>query len=223
MDLSIAICPSTPLLVPELGGEAAQETAELRAAAVTAVRGLPKRWIAVGVGAGSYRDEVSGTFAGYGVDVRVSLSDRSAGPVELPLPALIAGWLRARVGADAAEVRLIASGDADGVRLGRALRSEIEAQPAPPGVLVIADGANTLTDKAPGGHRADAEEAQTALADALAHGDAASLHHLPAVITGGAAYQVLAGLAGTDAVEARCLYRGAPYGVGYFAGTWRVS
>ena len=48
MALSIAICPSTPLLVPELGGEAAQETAELREAAIIAVRSLPTQWIAIG-------------------------------------------------------------------------------------------------------------------------------------------------------------------------------
>ena len=76
MDLSIAISPSTPLLVPELGGEVAKETADLREAAITAARSLPTRWIAIGVGAGRYRGEVLGTFAGYGVDVLIAI-DRS--------------------------------------------------------------------------------------------------------------------------------------------------
>ncbi|MGL5441275.1 MAG: hypothetical protein ACRDDJ_02245, partial [[Mycobacterium] stephanolepidis] len=107
MALSIAICPSTPLLVPELSGEAATETAELREAAITAVRSLPTRWIAIGAGRGRYGSEVSGTFAGYGVDVRVSLSSMISGPDELPLPVLIAGWLRAHVPAATAEARLI--------------------------------------------------------------------------------------------------------------------
>jgi len=37
---------------------------------------------------------------------------------------------------------------------------------------------------------------------------------------GRVAYQVLAGLAGRPPRSAKELYRGAPYGVGYFAGVW---
>lgn len=222
MNLSIAICPSTPLLVPELGGEAAAETGELRAASVTVARSLPAQWIAIGVGDGQYHADISGNFAGYGADVRVSLSDRIGKPAQLPLPVLIAGWLRSRAEADEAEVRLVGPAT-DALAFGRALRGEIERRPVPPGILIVADGANTLTDKAPGGYRPDAEAAQRAVVDALTRGDAASLRHLPDVITGRAAYQALAGLVDSDVVEARCLYRGSPYGVGYFAGIWRVS
>lgn len=222
MNLSIAICPSTPLLVPELGGEAAAETGELRAASVTVARSLPAQWIAIGVGDGQYHADISGTFAGYGADVRVSLSDRIGKPAQLPLPVLIAGWLRSRAEADEAEVRLVGPAT-DALAFGRALRGEIERRPVPPGILIVADGVNTLTDKAPGGYRPDAEAAQRAVVDALTRGDAASLRHLPDVITGRAAYQALAGLVDSDVVEARCLYRGSPYGVGYFAGIWRVS
>ncbi len=38
---------------------------------------------------------------------------------------------------------------------------------------------------------------------------------------GGTAYQVLAGLIGTAPRSAEELYRGAPYGVGYFVGVWQ--
>ncbi|MUM17268.1 hypothetical protein FZI91_19650 [Mycobacterium sp. CBMA271] len=223
MDLSIAICPSTPLLVPELGGEAAAETADLREAAIAAVRTLPTRWLAIGVGEGRYGSDASGTFAGYGVDERVSLSSAAAPPTELPLPVLIAGWLRQRATADEVEARLV---NGDGIAFGTALRRELaslEAYDGAMGVVVIADGANSLTDKAPGGYRPEAQDAQRALSEALTQGDAASLHHLPDVISGGVAYQVLAGLVGSDPIQAECLYRGSPYGVGYFAGTWRVS
>lgn len=222
MSLAIAICPSTPLLVPELGGTAAEETAGLRDAATAAVSSLPARWIAIGVGIGRYGPEVAGTFAGYGVDVHVSLSNAAEERAELPLPVLIAGWLRARVGAEEVEVRLLDAAEGDAGAFGRELRREIGAWPTPPGVLVIADGANTLTDKAPGGYRPEAEGMQLALTDALGEGDVVSLHEVPDIITGGAAYQALAGLVGTDAVDAQCLYRGSPYGVGYFVGTWRV-
>ena len=61
---------------------------------------------------------------------------------------------------------------------------------------------------------------QAALDDALAAGDTAALTRLPRRVVGRVAYQVLAGLVGTAPRSAKELYRGAPYGVGYFAGVW---
>ena len=40
-------------------------------------------------------------------------------------------------------------------------------------------------------------------------------------VVGRAAFGVLAGLAGAGPAAARELYRGAPYGVGYFVGVWQ--
>ena len=156
---AIAIIPSAPVLVPELAGAAADEVAELRAAMVAAAATLPPRWIAVGVGAsdGVVGPEAVGTFAGFGVDVPVRLSPQATGrPVELPLCALIAGWIRAQAQPDAAvQVRVFADShdSATAVDLGRQLRNEIDQSTEPTGVLVVADGANTLTPSAPGGHQ----------------------------------------------------------------------
>ncbi len=62
-------------------------------------------------------------------------------------------------------------------------------------MLVVADGAHTLTPPAPGGYRPRGRyPAQAALDDALAAGDAAALTRLPDSIVGRVAYQVLAGL-----------------------------
>jgi hypothetical protein len=61
---------------------------------------------------------------------------------------------------------------------------------------------------------------QAGLDDALAAGDAAALTRLPASVVGRVAYQVLAGLVEPAPRSAQELYRGAPYGVGYFAGVW---
>jgi hypothetical protein len=61
---------------------------------------------------------------------------------------------------------------------------------------------------------------QAALDDVLACGDTAALARLPRSVVGRVAYQVLAGLAGRPPRSAKELYRGAPYGVGYFAGVW---
>jgi len=43
---------------------------------------------------------------------------------------------------------------------------------------------------------------------------------LPGSIVGRVAYQVLAGLTERRPASATELMRGAPYGVGYFVGTW---
>ena len=227
---AIAIVPSAPVLVPELAGAAAAEVAELRAAVIAAAAALPPRWVVVGVGPDGTADAVLGpervgTFAGYGVDLVVRLSAQAdAPPAWLPLCALFAGWLRDQAQPDAhAEVRVY-SGDRDAeaaLAIGRQLRREIDAVAEPTGVLVVADGAHTLTPAAPGGyHPADAD-VQLALDDALACGDLATLTRLPGQIVGRVAFGVLAGLTEPTPRSAKELYRTAPYGVGYFAGVWQ--
>ena len=216
-------------MVPELAAGAATETADLRAAAVSAVAALPPRWVGVGVAAG---DSVAGpdsvgTFAGYGAEVRVGLSDAALKaqrpPAQLALCVLITGWLRglSQPGATA-QVRAYGS-DHDleaALAFGRQLRGEIERTADPVGVLIVADGANTLSPPAPGGYDPDSVPVQAALDDALAAGDGAALTRLPEGIIGRIAYQVLAGLAEPAPRSTAQLYRGAPYGVGYFVGVW---
>jgi hypothetical protein len=224
---AIAIIPSAPVLVPELAGAAADEVAELRAAMVAAVATLPPRWIAVGVGGsdGVVGPQAVGTFAGFGVDVPVALSPQAGGrPAELPLCALIAGWVRGQAQPEAAvQVRVFAERheNATAVDLGRQLRSEIDQYSGPTGVLIVADGANTLTPSAPGGHQPADVDLQRALDDALASGDLAALTRLPAQVRGRVAFGVLAGLAEPVPRSAKELYRSEPYGVGYFAGVWQ--
>jgi hypothetical protein len=230
---AIAIVPSAPVLVPELGGAASAEVADLRAEVLAAAALLPPRWIVIGTGD---RDDVLGptgpnsvgTFAGFGADLRVRLSPRAGEraelPVEFPVCALLAGWVRGQAQPDAsAQVRVYRSDhDADTVLArGRQLRAEIDEAPDPIGVLVVADGANTLTPTAPGGYDPGAADVQLALDDALANGDVAALTRLPGQILGRVAFQVLAGLTGPGPRTAKELYRGAPYGVGYFTGVWQ--
>jgi len=224
-------------MVPELAGAAAAELADLREAVFAAATSLPMRWIAIGVAPADAvvgPDRV-GTFAGYGVDLRISLSPGTgSAPLELPLTALIAGWVRGQVKPDAAiEVRAFADDhDVDAaLQRGRRLRAEIDEAADPIGVLVVADGAHTLTVPAPGGYSPKSIPVQDALDDALAHGDAAALTRLPDATVGRVAYQVLAGLTGVSSSSssrpdraprsAKELYRGAPYGVGYFVGVWQ--
>jgi hypothetical protein len=224
---AIAIIPSAPVMVPQLAANAADELTDLRDAVFAAAGSLPSRWIAVGVGPADavLGPDAVGTFAGYGVDLRVTQSPGAEDtPIELPLCALIAGWIRGQAKPDArAEVRVYAADHDVGEALdrGRRLRAEIDEAADPVGVLVVADGAHTLTPPAPGGYEPDSIPAQAALDDALAAGDAAELTRLPDTIVGRVAYQVLAGLTEPAPRSATELYRGAPYGVGYFAGVWQ--
>lgn len=220
-----ALIPSAPVLVPELAGRASAELTDLRAAVFAAAHELPDRWIAVGVGA---RDDVvrdaTGTFGGYGADVRVALSP-GANPElgRLPLCALMTGWVRQQVRPAArAEVTVLSTGcsESDAVTRGRALRAAVDATPDAVGLLLVADGAHTLTPPAPGGFDPDSVGRQQALDDALAAGATAAVAELSAGAVGRVAYQALVGLFERSPASARELYRGAPYGVGYFVGVW---
>ena len=222
---AIALTPSAPVLVPELAG-AAVEAAPLRAAAIAAAAALPDRWIAIGAGtAEAVFTGVRGSFGGYGADVAVALSPQSSLAITaLPLCALVAAWLREQANpAAAVEVRVFPAelDAAAALERGRRLRAEIDRDDQPVGVLVVADGANTLTAAAPGGFDPESEAGQAALDDALAAADTAALAGVGDGPVGAVAYRVLAGLAGSSAWSAEQMYRGAPYGVGYFAGVWR--
>jgi hypothetical protein len=234
---AIAIIPSAPVLVPALAGAAADEMAELRDAIVAAAATLPPRWVVVGVGSAEgvgttdavFGPESVGTFAGFGADVTVRLSSKareSDQPVGvLPLCALFAGWVRGQAQPDAhIQVRAY-SGDHDveaAVELGRQLRMEVDRAAEPTGVLIVADGVNTLAPAAPGGYHPEDVDVQHALDTALACGDVAALTRLPGQVVGRVAFQVLAGLAEPGPRSAKELHRTARYGVGYFAGVWQL-
>ena len=208
-------------MVPELGRGVAAELTELTSAVRAAVATLPSQWIVIGVGPRDDRigADAVGTFAGYGADLPVALGPHAcAAPRELPLCALIAGWLRGQLDPAATlDVRVLAedlSAQAAADR-GRELRGRTSGA----GVLVVADGAHTLTPAAPGGFDPDSVAVQRQWDDALAAGDTDMLASVSGGVLGRVAYQVLAGLAGPEPVATE-LYRGAPYGVGYFVGTW---
>ena len=214
-------------MVPELAAGAAAELADLRDAVTEAAASLPQRWVAIGVGPADdvFGPQRVGTFAGYGVDVRIALSpDAADAPAQLPLCVLIAGWLRGQANPEArSEVRVYAPDhDVDAALAhGRRLRAEIDEADDPVGVLVIADGAHTLTAPAPGGYNPASVPVQHAVDDVLARGHIAALTALPTNIVGRVAFQVLAGLAEPEARSCTEFYRGAPYGVGYFVGVWQ--
>ncbi|WP_024796794.1 hypothetical protein [Tomitella biformata] len=239
---AIGIVPATPLLVPELGGAAAGELAALREHTVAVAAGLADRcdrWTVLGVqgaretpAARSLAGSPVGSFAGFGVDVRVSLDGAPAPAVTdaaMPLPLLIAGWLRGAVGAGCAVAAELVDGAADPsdcAAAGRALAGQLAGSPLREGVLVVADGPTTLTAKAPGAFDPRAAGLDAALRAAFAAGDLSCLAALDEVlcaelgVEGRAPWQVLAGVVGDGAVRDAVVFADAPYGVGYYACLW---
>lgn len=213
--------PSAPVLVPELAGTAV-EAAELRAAALAAAQALPARWVVLGAGPDAvYGPDSAGSFAGFGADVAVGLAPGAQQCVDLPLCALVAGWVRGQVAPDAEVVVHSCADPGAALEAGRRVRAEIDHAGERTGVLVLADGANTVTPAAPGGYQPVDVECQRALDDALARGDAAALTGLGPQVVGRAGFAALAGLVGTAPHSVTELYRDAPYGVGYFVGVWQ--
>ncbi|WP_424806463.1 hypothetical protein [Rhodococcus sp. 27YEA15] len=241
MFTAAALVPAPPLLVPQLAGQSS-EAADLRLAAVAAVRELgrgSRRWIALGVGqAGRPVHRVGvgravvGTFLGFGVDLRTALDPTTDGPPdpELELSALIAGWLRSEVDSEVCiDLHTVAT-DAtpqECHHLGVSLREQMDADPEPVALLVLADGARTLTKKAPGSFDERAAPVQTMVDEALATGDRAAVESLDPTLCadvgmdGRAPWQTLAGVFASAPPRAAQSYRGAPFGVGYHVGMWR--
>jgi hypothetical protein len=210
------------------------ESAAVRAASLDVAARLgavTDRWLVLGadpLGTRSLDGPGHGTFLGYGVDVRVSLTPDATGEPrpDLPLSVLIAGWLRGRAAAGArASAQLVdpALGADDCAALGERL-----AASAGTGVLVVGDGATTHTDKAPGflDERAGPFDAEVAAAlagadpDRLLALDQELASELNAV--GRAPWQVLAGLARAagSGWRGELLYSGAPFGVAYHVAFW---
>ncbi len=222
----VAVVPQPPLLVPELAAGAAAETASLRAACRGAADRLAvvPRWVAVGADPGGRRTigpGVRGSFAGFGAPVEVGLGEPGPLDEDLPLPLLVAAWLRP----DGVTVRgELVDPDADPdacLALGAALAREEAA------LLVVGDGAITHTEKAPGylDRRAGPFDAavDAALRDADPDGLAALDPGLAAQLgaSGRAPWQVLAGAARGRSWTGELLHTSAPYGVAYHVAVWR--
>ena len=224
MIVRAAVVPHPPLLVPELVGGVDGDVTVLRAAclaAATRLTSAASRWVAVGSGpAGVVGPDAVGTFAGFGVDVRVRLSAAATAEPDgsMPLPALIAGWLRQQVRADDVTVHLVPPDlpPEDCYALGERLAED----PEPVGLLVVGDGSHRHGDRAPGRPDERAGPFDDAVHDALAAADAKGLQALDPKLAeelgaaGRAPWQVLAGAMGEGrwTADARLL---VPFGVAY--------
>jgi hypothetical protein len=233
----VAVVPHPPILVPEVAAGAAGETAPLRDACLIAARALEQRcarWVAVAAIDPEAVTGNVGSFVGYGVDVQVALDPRArpSDPVELPLPLLVAAWLRDQVGTASVTVSVLAvpPGSSTGrcCRIGTELAQRLRRENGPVGLLVLGDGAVTHTLRAPGYLDRRAAGLDAAVAAALAAADPGALLDLDAtlagelVVTGREAWQVAAAAARAlaPAWRGELLYSAAPYGVAYHVALW---
>jgi hypothetical protein len=220
-----AVVPHPPLLVPELVAGAAAETASLRAATVAAAGELPRHWVAVAVDDTSpaiYGPEMNGTFHGYGRDVRVSLGGAGETRTDVPLPVLIAAWLRERCAAEVSHVEVVprSTTPPECVSIGRRLA----AGSAEVGLLVLGDGSTRHGLRSPGGNDERSGPFDAHVAKLLAGADTEGLLALDRAeatelgAQGVAAWQILAGVPGPW----RCAHSEfhAPFGVGYHIAVW---
>ncbi len=234
----VAIVPHPPILVPEVAAGAAGETTALRDACLVAARALGsgcRRWIAVGAGDPAATG-TAGTMRGYGADVALTLTPDFAPPRDdLPLSLLVAGWLRAQVGAPDLVVSPApvppGTTPADCARTGRELAAGLAGTAEPVGLLVLGDGAATHTVRAPRYFDPRAEGFDAQVAAALAAPDFGALLALDAGLSdelgaaGREAWQVGAAAAQASAAwwRGELLYYAAPYGVAYHVALWDVA
>ncbi|ONI79304.1 hypothetical protein ALI144C_26125 [Actinosynnema sp. ALI-1.44] len=228
MIVRAAVVPYPPLLVPELVVADVAEVAALRRSCVAAARALAassRRWIAVAPGFGEVPGDAVGTFRGFGVDVAVRLSEDTEGDFDpdLPLPALIAGWLREQAGVRGVSVQLVPP-DATSEQC-RALGGRLADSPDDPiGLLVLGDGSSRHGERAPGRPDERAGDFDNTVQKALSDADQAALLAIdPALAAelgaeGRAAWQVLGGLPG----EWQCVTSElmVPFGVAYHVAVW---
>jgi hypothetical protein len=233
-----AVVPQPPLLVPELAGAAAAETADLRDACVAAARRLAAtthRWLAVGAGEACETVEAhqSGSFAAYGQDLRVALGPKASlnePHPDLALPLLTAGWLRAATGDAEIEVIGMVLDEATGPERCVEYGAEIAecGGPEPVALLVVGDGAATHTQRAPGSFDGRAAEYDRRVAEALEDGSSKVLAALDPTLSeelwsaGRVPWQVLAGAIARPS-SSRLSYSAAPFGVAYHVAFWTAS
>lgn len=234
MLVAAAVCPCPPLLLPEIARGAASEMDDARAACFDAIgvlaASLPDRLVVVGpadqASRGTHPQGARGSFRGFGADVNVRLGKGDPAGRELPPSLSVGAWLLERTDWTAAPVTGFGVGEPLARDRCTEAGRELAAGADRLALLVMGDGTNCRTLKAPGyfDDRAAAFDAEAARA--LGEADTKALLALDEELayelnaSGRAGWQVLAGAAEGIGLEGRLLYDDAPYGVGYFVAGW---
>jgi hypothetical protein len=221
----VAFCPCPPLLLPQVAGRAAADTAALRAACTEAVGALlaPRPEVVVVVAPdadGRYGPGDGGDLRGFGVDVEVPLSGGvRPGGRRTPPGLTIGAWLLDAAGHTGARV---GAGPED-------LAEVVAGLPGPVGVLAMGDGSARRSARAPGSLDAAAAPFDAAVAAALAAGDTAALAALDAaegerlLAAGVPVWRAVGALLAGHEVTGRLLAEEAPFGVGYLVAAWSAA
>ncbi|MEU1212243.1 class III extradiol dioxygenase subunit B-like domain-containing protein [Streptomyces sp. NPDC005791] len=238
MLVAAAVCPSPPLLVPEVAAGAGPELDAARDASLDALGLLaaarPDLLVVAGPagpdGCGSFPAGSAGSFAGFGVDRTVRLGEAPSGAPapRRPLPGSLAvgAWLLGHARWDGAPVE--GFGVAESLAADHCLRAgaDLAARAERVALLVMGDGSACRTVKAPGYLDERAAVFDAAVTRALAGADLDALSALDESLAyelkaaGRAPWQVLAGAARDAGLGGQLLYEDAPYGVGYFVAAW---
>jgi hypothetical protein len=224
--VTVAFCPTPPLLPPVVAGRAAADTAVLRAACADAVGALlhggPDAVVVVGSGVPAgvrFGAGDGGDLRGFGVDLVVPFSARvRPGGRRLPLAHTLGAWLLDEAGHN-------------GLRLGVGpddLADALTDCPGDVGVLAMGDGSARRTLKAPGYLDEAAAPFDAAVAAALAAGDPGALAALdPAegarlLADGVPTWRAVGAALAGHRMAATVRYDDAPFGVGYLVADWRA-
>jgi hypothetical protein len=193
-----------------------------------------QRWVAIAAADPTAVLGTAGSFIGYGVDVRVTLKPGAGSCYhpKLPLPVLIAGWLREQVGAGDITVTVFPVTPGASIEQcrcrGEHLAEQLRREGAPAALLVLGDGAATHSQRAPGYLDSRAHDLDASVAAAFAAADPGALLELDPqlagelLVAGREAWQVAAAAALCLAPQWRgeLLYSAAPYGVAYHVAVW---
>ncbi|GAA2448223.1 class III extradiol dioxygenase subunit B-like domain-containing protein [Streptomyces macrosporus] len=234
MLVAAAVCPCPPLLVPEVAGGAAREMDDARAACYDVLAVLaaarPDRLHVVGTadrsGRGGHPQGAVGSFRPFGVDLEVRLGRGEPADRPLPPSLAVAAWLLERTDWGAAPVEGLGVEETLSKERCAATGRELASGAERVALLVMGDGTNCRTEKAPGHLDERAAPFDAAVARALEAADTEALLALDEGqarelgASGRACWQVLAGAAEGAGLEGRVLYDRAPYGVGYLVASW---
>ncbi|RCG26962.1 hypothetical protein DTL70_05880 [Streptomyces diacarni] len=234
MLVAAAVCPCPPLLVPEIAGGAAAEMDAARAACYDAIGVLaaarPDQLHVIGpaeqAGRGTHPQGARGSFAGFGVPLEVSLGKGEPARRDLPPSLAVGAWLLDRTDWTSSPVEGLGVGEPLTRTRCQEAGGELAASADRVALLVMGDGSNCRTLKAPGyfDERAAAFDAEAARA--LGAADTAALLALDEELAydlgaaGRSSWQTLAGAAQGSGLAGRLLYDEAPYGVGYIVASW---
>ncbi|GAA2625431.1 class III extradiol dioxygenase subunit B-like domain-containing protein [Streptomyces axinellae] len=234
MLVAAAVCPCPPLLVPDVAGGAASEMEPARAACYDALGVLaaarPDRLYVLGPaeqsGRGPHPQGTRGSFAGFGVPLEVSLGKGDPARRELPPSLAVGAWLLERTDWTGSPVEGLGIGEPLAGPRCQETGRELAASADRVALLVMGDGSNCRTLKAPGYFDDRAAAFDSEAARVLGAADVEGILALDEELAydlkaaGRSSWQTLAGAGEGAGLAGRLLYDEAPYGVGYIVASW---